>query len=144
MCCYTLSCTAGLYEPNLHASLSLLGGQDKKIFSIFPHFSVFALIFPQIFFIFFLILVFRVRALVTPLQTCSYSYDLYFHCASKLHDLYTKLLSCVSRNNRVAKMLTNTVIYKKYIFTKFCRLHNVVASLFSYHCQNTVGNLMLT
>ena len=39
------------------ASLSLPGGQDKNISSIVPHFSAFALIFPQIF---FLILVFRV------------------------------------------------------------------------------------
>ena len=32
------------------------GGQDKNISSTFPHFPVFSLIYPQIFFIFFLIL----------------------------------------------------------------------------------------
>ena len=42
------------------ASLSLPGGQDGNITSILPHFPVGSLIFPQIFFIFFLILVFRV------------------------------------------------------------------------------------
>ena len=42
------------------ASLSLPSGQDKNISSIFPHFPIVSLIFPQIFFIFFLILVFRV------------------------------------------------------------------------------------
>ena len=42
------------------ASLSLPFGQDWKISSIFPHFPVVSLIFPQIFFIFFLILVYRV------------------------------------------------------------------------------------
>ena len=42
------------------ASLSIPSGQDKNISSIFPHFPVVSLIFPQIFFIFFLILVFRV------------------------------------------------------------------------------------
>ena len=42
------------------ASLSLPVGQDKNISSIFPHFPVVSLIFPQNFFIFFLILVFRV------------------------------------------------------------------------------------
>ena len=42
------------------ASLSLPDGQDKNIYSILPHFPVGSLIFPQIFFIFFLILVFRV------------------------------------------------------------------------------------
>ena len=42
------------------ASLSLLVGQDRNISSIFPNFPVVSLIFPQIFFIFFLILVFRV------------------------------------------------------------------------------------
>ena len=42
------------------ASLSLPGGQDRMISSIFPHFPVAFLIFPQFFFIFFLILVFRV------------------------------------------------------------------------------------
>ena len=41
-------------------SLSLPDGQDKNISSIFPHFPVVSLIFPWIFFIFFLILVFRV------------------------------------------------------------------------------------
>ena len=35
------------------ASLSLLGGQDRNISSIFPHFHVVSLIFPQFFFIFF-------------------------------------------------------------------------------------------
>ena len=42
------------------ASLSLPGGQDRNISSILPHFPVGSLIFPQIFFISFLILVFRV------------------------------------------------------------------------------------
>ena len=42
------------------ASLSLPGGQDRMVSSIFPHFPVASLIFPQFFFIFFLILVFRV------------------------------------------------------------------------------------
>ena len=42
------------------ASLSLPGEQHKNISSIFPHFCVVSLIFPQIFFIFFLILVFQV------------------------------------------------------------------------------------
>ena len=42
------------------ASLSLPGGQDRMISSIFPHFPVASLIFPQFLFIFFLILVFRV------------------------------------------------------------------------------------
>ena len=42
------------------ASLSLPGGQDRMISSIFPHFPVASLIFLQFFFIFFLILVFRV------------------------------------------------------------------------------------
>ena len=42
------------------ASLLLPGGQDKNISSIFPHFPVVILIFPQIFLIFFLILVFWV------------------------------------------------------------------------------------
>ena len=42
------------------ASLSLPGGQDKNIFSIFPHFPVDSLIFPHFFFIFFLILFFQV------------------------------------------------------------------------------------
>ena len=41
------------------ASLSLPGGQDKNISSIFPHFAVVYLIFPLSFFLFFLILVFR-------------------------------------------------------------------------------------
>ena len=52
-----------LYDNALHkaiASLSLPGGQDKNISSIFPHFPEGSLIFPQNFFIFFLILVFRV------------------------------------------------------------------------------------
>ena len=47
------------------ASLSLLVRQDKNISSIFPHFPVVSLIFPQNFFIFFLILVFRVGKLPT-------------------------------------------------------------------------------
>ena len=47
------------------ASLSLPDGQDKNISSIFPHFPVCSLIFPQSFFIFFLILVFRVGGLPT-------------------------------------------------------------------------------
>ena len=42
------------------ASLSFPGEQDKSVSSIFPHFYVFSLIFPQLFFIFFLILDFRV------------------------------------------------------------------------------------
>ena len=42
------------------ASLSLPGGQDKNFSSIFPHFPLISLIFPQIFLIFFLNLVFRV------------------------------------------------------------------------------------
>ena len=42
------------------ASLSLPGGQDRMISSIFPHLPVASLIFPQFFFIFFLILIFRV------------------------------------------------------------------------------------
>ena len=42
------------------ASLSLPGGQDRMISSIFPHFPVASLIFLQFFFIFFFILVFRV------------------------------------------------------------------------------------
>ena len=42
------------------ASLSPPGGQDGNISSIFPHLPVFSLIFPQSFFIFFLILIFRV------------------------------------------------------------------------------------
>ena len=42
------------------ASLSLQDGQDKNISSMFPHFHVVSLIFPQNFFIFFLILVCRV------------------------------------------------------------------------------------
>ena len=42
------------------ASLSLPGGQDKNISSIFPHFPEGSFIFPQIFLIFFLILVVRV------------------------------------------------------------------------------------
>ena len=46
-------------------SLSLPGGQDKKISSIYPHFPVVSLIFPQIFFIFFHILVFQVGGLPT-------------------------------------------------------------------------------
>ena len=41
-------------------SLSLPVGQDKNIPSIFPHFPVVSLIFPQNFFICFLILVFWV------------------------------------------------------------------------------------
>ena len=44
------------------ANLSLPGGQDKMISSIFPHFPVASLIFPQVF---FLILVFRVGGLPT-------------------------------------------------------------------------------
>ena len=56
------------------ASLSLPGGQNKNISSILHHFPVFWLIFPQICFSFFLILVFRVGAhppgkvLATPLH----------------------------------------------------------------------------
>ena len=52
--------------PNLNhpgrpvASLTLPGGQDKNISSIFPLFSAFSLIFPQFFLIFFLIEVVRV------------------------------------------------------------------------------------
>ena len=42
------------------ASLSPPGGQDRNVSSICPYFPVFSLVFPQIFFIFFLILVFRV------------------------------------------------------------------------------------
>ena len=42
------------------ASLSFPDGQDKDISSIFPHFPVCSLIFPQSFSLFFLILVFRV------------------------------------------------------------------------------------
>ena len=42
------------------ASLSFPSGQDKNISSVFPHFPLGFLIFPQIFFIFFLILVFHV------------------------------------------------------------------------------------
>ena len=42
------------------ASLSFPGGQDRNIFSIPPHIPVLSLIFPQFFFIFFFILVFRV------------------------------------------------------------------------------------
>ena len=51
-----------LYYPPSRtvASLSLPGGQDRTISSIFSHFPVVYLIFTQIFFIFFLILVFRV------------------------------------------------------------------------------------
>ena len=41
-------------------SPSLPGGQDMNISSIFPHFPVVSFILPQVFFIFFLILVFRV------------------------------------------------------------------------------------
>ena len=47
------------------ASLSPPGGQDKIISSIFPHFLVFSLIFPQSFFIFFLVLIFRASGLPT-------------------------------------------------------------------------------
>ena len=47
-------------EARTVASLSLPGGQDGNISSIFPHSLVGSLIFPQNFFIFFLILVFRV------------------------------------------------------------------------------------
>ena len=47
------------------ASLSLPGGQDTNISSILPHFPVGSPFFPQIFFIFFLILVFRVGGLPT-------------------------------------------------------------------------------
>ena len=46
--------------PRAVASLSLPGGQDRMISSIFPHFPVASLIFLQFFFIFFLILVFWV------------------------------------------------------------------------------------
>ena len=42
------------------ASLSPSSGQDKNTSSTFPHFPVVFLIFPQIFFIFFLIVVFQV------------------------------------------------------------------------------------
>ena len=50
------------------ANLSLPSGQDQNISSIFPHFPVCCLIFPQIFFIFFLILVFRVDG--SPIREC--------------------------------------------------------------------------
>ena len=46
-------------------SLSPPGERDKNISSICPHFPLFPLIFPQIFFIFLLILVFRVEV---PIQ----------------------------------------------------------------------------
>ena len=49
-----------IYSSRAVASLSLSGGQDKKISSIFPHFPVVSLIFPHMFLIFFFILVFRV------------------------------------------------------------------------------------
>ena len=49
-----------IWVPRAVASLSLPGGQERMISSIFPHFPVASLIFPQILFIFFLILVFRV------------------------------------------------------------------------------------
>ena len=51
--------------PRAVASLSLPGGQDKIISSILPHFPVGSLIFPQIFFVFLLILVLRVGGLPT-------------------------------------------------------------------------------
>ena len=64
-------------ESTAVARLTLLGGQDKNISSIFPHFPVVSLIFPQIifsFFLIFMILVFRVgeplpgKALGKPLE----------------------------------------------------------------------------
>ena len=66
------------------ASLSLPGGQDRMISSIFPHFPVASLIFPQFFFIFFLILVFRVAHPGRPwLRHWSYPLQfptiMYFH-----------------------------------------------------------------
>ena len=73
-----VSGAANLVMCRAVAGLSLPGGQDRMISSTFPHFPVASLIFPQFFFIFFLILVFRVgssptregpgsRALATPL-----------------------------------------------------------------------------
>ena len=47
----------GAKGTRAEASLSLPGGQDRNISSILPHFPVGSLIFPQIFFIFFLIFV---------------------------------------------------------------------------------------
>ena len=47
-------CQNGLYTQKSGSPYKLLSGQDKNIFSIFPHFPVISPIFPQIFFIFFL------------------------------------------------------------------------------------------
>ena len=65
------------------ASLSLPGGQDRMISSIFPHFPVASLIFPQFFFIFFLILGFRVGGSPTWEGPGYATEDLY----QKLHQL---------------------------------------------------------
>ena len=54
-----------MLSPRAVASLLLPGGQDKNVSSIFPHFPVDSLIFPQISFIFFLSLVSRVGDLPT-------------------------------------------------------------------------------
>ena len=73
--------------PRAVASLSLPGGQDRMISSIFPHFPVASLIFPQFFFIFFLILVFRRppgKALATPLTTPIFWWRVWW----ELNDIY--------------------------------------------------------
>ena len=59
--CFILKCMEVVHMVYMYAilravaSLSLLGEQDKNFSSIFPHFLVVPLIFPQFFFIFFLI-----------------------------------------------------------------------------------------
>ena len=57
---YITHCENCNCEISAVASLSLPGGQGKIISSVSPHFAIVFLIFPQIFFIFFLILVFPV------------------------------------------------------------------------------------
>ena len=65
--------------PRAVASLSLPGGQDKNISSIFPHFPEGYSIFPQIFFIFFLILTVGVGGLPAQ-EGPGYATDApYFH-----------------------------------------------------------------
>ena len=73
------------------ASLSLLGGQDNNISSIFSHFPLNSLIFPQIF---FLILVFWVGGLPTregPGYATVYA-TVYIFIDSTLISSYEKLV----------------------------------------------------
>ena len=97
------------------ASLSLPGGQDRNISSIFPHFHVVSLIFPQFIFIFFLILVFRVGksptrkgpgyATVVNLKLFLYSFVQWWDmCKTSVNKIFVVLMFWFIKKYKLSKV----------------------------------------